>query len=138
MKTALVAMLMLIASVASAVKNPSLATVLTPDGSLMEGASGSFDPSGFRLTYGPDGEPRFTEEEVFCREPVPNPRGQVSDGTWYPLGSGMNNVVFSIAMSGSKVYAGGNFTQAGGNPAYHIACWDDDSWNPMGTGFWGG
>jgi len=38
------------------------------------------------------------------------------DSTWHPLGSGLKDWVFAIAVSGSDVYVGGDFTAAGGNP----------------------
>ena len=126
-------MLLVIASVAFAGRNASLATVLTPDGRIMEGASGSFDPEGFCLTYGPDGEPLFLEASLSW-EPAPFPEGQYDGGTWYTLGSGVNNLVFAIAVSGPDVYVGGDFTQAGGSPANNIARWDGSSWHSLGTG----
>ena len=73
MRTALAVMLMLIAAGVFAETNPALATVLSPDGSIMEGVSGSFDPAGFRMTYGPDGEPLFVEEESSPWESIPFP-----------------------------------------------------------------
>jgi hypothetical protein len=134
MKTALGVMFLVIVSVAVAETSPSLATVLSPDGRIMEGASGSYDPTGFRMEYGSDGEPLFVEEGSSPLAPVLPPAGQDLDGTWYPLGSGVNDYVYAIAVSGSDVYAGGDFTQAGGNPANHIARWDGSSWSALGSG----
>ncbi len=135
MKTALAAVLLLTASAAVAETNPSLATVLSSDGRIMEGVSGSFDPTGFRMTYGPDGEPLFLEESSSPWEPVPHPDGQDSEGTWYPLGSGMNNRVYAIDVSDTGLmYAGGTFTHAGDSEAFFIACWDGGSWHSMGMG----
>lgn len=62
------------------------------------------------------------------------------DGTrWSALGSGINDesgyaFVEAIAVSGSDVYAGGNFTEAGGVPARYIARWDGASWSSLGEG----
>src|SRR5687768_2785884 len=42
--------------------NGSLSTILKADGSVNPNATGSFDPTGYRLTHGPNGEPRFVSE----------------------------------------------------------------------------
>jgi Secretion system C-terminal sorting domain len=58
----------------------------------------------------------------------------VSPG-WNALGSGLNNTVLAIAISGSDVYVGGYFTDAGGNAnADRIARWDGNTWNALGSG----
>jgi hypothetical protein len=135
MKPVLAVMLLMITAVVFAETNPSLATVLTPDGRIMEGVSGSFDPTGFCMTYGPDGEPLFMEEGSPPWESVPLPYEQDSEGAWYPLGTGVSAIVYDIDMSDTGLlYAGGTFTYAGGSEAYHIACWDGSSWHAMGKG----
>lgn len=57
---------------------------------------------------------------------------------WEPLGSGMNNAVHDLAVfddgSGPKLYATGEFTMAGGQPAARIARWDGARWQAIGTG----
>jgi hypothetical protein len=50
------------------------------------------------------------------------------------LGSGVDSYVYSIAVSGTDVYAGGNFTTAGGNGANYIAKWNGNSWSTLGLG----
>ncbi len=57
-----------------------------------------------------------------------------SDANWFVLGTGMNSSVYALAVSGSNVYAGGNFTNAGGVSANYIAKWDGISWTPLGSG----
>lgn len=48
------------------------------------------------------------------------------DGSsWSALGSGTNDTVYALAISGSDVYVGGSFTTAGGNPAKFVAFWED-------------
>lgn len=125
-------------SIAIAEPGQPLATVLTPDGAVMEGVSGSFDPSGFRMTFGSDGEPLFVEEGSRTSDADPFPGGSDSEGTWYPLGSGIDGgQVNAIAVSGSDVYAGGSFAWAGGVPASDIARWDGSSWSALGSGVGG-
>jgi hypothetical protein len=46
----------------------------------------------------------------------------------------MNSVVRALAVSGSDVYAGGKFTNAGGSAANSIAKWDGSSWSALGSG----
>ncbi len=52
------------------------------------------------------------------------------------LGAGMNNDVNALAVDDGNniLYAGGLFTQAGGQPANKIAKWTGSAWQPMGTG----
>ncbi|MBI5170753.1 MAG: T9SS type A sorting domain-containing protein [Candidatus Eisenbacteria bacterium] len=63
-------------------------------------------------------------------------RYDVATNQWSALGSGMNALARSIAVSadGNTVYAGGDFTQAGGVNASKIARWNGSSWSAMGAG----
>ena len=60
------------------------------------------------------------------------------DGTsWSGLGSGMGGnapYVLALAVSGNTLYAGGEFTKAGGTNANYIAQWNGSSWSPLGSG----
>src|SRR5207249_8785497 len=42
--------------------------------------------------------------------------------------------VYALAVSGSDLYAGGVFTNAGGSAANYIAKWDGNRWSALGTG----
>jgi hypothetical protein len=53
---------------------------------------------------------------------------------WTNLGSGVNNTVETLAMSGSDLYAGGFFTVAGNHGANGIAKWDGGEWASLGSG----
>jgi hypothetical protein len=44
------------------------------------------------------------------------------------------NFVHALVVSGSNVYAAGQFTAADGNPANNIAKWDGSSWTALGSG----
>ncbi|NLX13678.1 MAG: hypothetical protein GXY44_08505, partial [Phycisphaerales bacterium] len=51
---------------------------------------------------------------------------------------GMNDIVRTMIAfddgSGSAVYAGGDFTEAGGATVGHLARWDGVHWRALGTG----
>jgi predicted small lipoprotein YifL len=57
-----------------------------------------------------------------------------SDADWVSLGSGINGWVAALAMSGTDLYAGGQFTTAGGVPASNIAKWNGSAWSALGSG----
>ncbi|MEY2410612.1 MAG: trimeric autotransporter adhesin, partial [Verrucomicrobiota bacterium] len=65
------------------------------------------------------------------------------DGSsWSALGSGMDGGpyyagVYALAVSGSDLYVGGNFTTAGGSAAKSIAKWDGSGWSALGSGIAG-
>jgi len=57
--------------------------------------------------------------------------------TWSALGSGLDGggaVVYTIAVSGSEIYAGGEFTTASGLQVNQIAKWDGRNWSALGSG----
>ena len=47
---------------------------------------------------------------------------------------GDNGQVNALAVSGSDLYAGGEFTTAGGVSANNIAKWNGSAWSALGTG----
>ncbi len=59
---------------------------------------------------------------------------------WSALGAGVSNPtsgtlsVNALAVSGTTVYAGGTFDQAGTVVAHSIAAWDGTNWSALGTG----
>src|ERR1019366_1654117 len=63
------------------------------------------------------------------------------DGSaWSPLGSGLGasdgspRCVYALAVSGTNLYVGGEFTTAGGVTANNIAKWDGNAWSALGSG----
>jgi hypothetical protein len=55
---------------------------------------------------------------------------------WFALGSGMDGPVHALAWDGvgASLYAGGDFTTAGGGAANRIARWNSGTWNALGSG----
>jgi len=57
------------------------------------------------------------------------------DGSgWSALSSGIDDLVLSLATSGTNLYAGGFFSVAGGVAATNIARWDGKAWSALGSG----
>ncbi len=84
---------------------PSLGTVLNADGTINTGTgvSGSFNPAGYSMDYGANGQPVF------------KPMGIESDGDDYWddrfFGEGTNSTIRAIAIAANgDVYLGGDFT----------------------------
>jgi LPXTG-site transpeptidase (sortase) family protein len=54
---------------------------------------------------------------------------------WAALGSGINGTVFAVGVDGyENLYAGGQFTSAGGVSANRVAMWDGSAWRALGVG----
>ena len=69
-----------------------------------------------------------------------------STSNWSALGSGISGIgangyaptVCALAVSGNTLYAGGDFTTAGGSAVNNIAQWNGSSWSALGSGISGG
>jgi hypothetical protein len=64
---------------------------------------------------------------------------------WSTLSSGLTDIyyswrsdVYALAVSGSDIYAGGYFTDAGGQTITNLAKWNGSSWSAVGSGIPGG
>jgi len=57
-----------------------------------------------------------------------------SQSSWSALGLGTNDWINTIAVSGTDIYVGGYFTEAGGSPVNYVAKWDGTSWSSLGSG----
>jgi hypothetical protein len=60
--------------------------------------------------------------------------GHLHDGSWQPLGDGVNHWGHAAISYGGDLVVGGRFTEAGGSSAQHIARWDGTFWHPLGAG----
>ncbi|HSA34507.1 MAG TPA: hypothetical protein P5077_12345, partial [bacterium] len=62
-------------------------------------------------------------------------RLDISSGTWYPLGTGVDNVVWHLAMDGAgTLFASGYFQNAGGIAVDDLARWDGAAWSAVESG----
>jgi hypothetical protein len=107
------------------------------------GGMGGVTPSVRALSVFDDGNgPRLYAGGGFeLAGGVPAVRIARWDGkAWSVLGSGLNNWVRALAVhddgsgGGAALYAGGDFTTAGGEPAVRIARWDGGDWSALGDG----
>lgn len=105
-------------------KGQALAGVLNADGTVKPGMAGSFDASGYRMEYAATGEPQFV------------PRTAGPDDKWDGQFGvpGVDGSVYAIAINGSDIYVGGNFTVASNIFANRIAKWDGSHWSALGNG----
>ena len=62
-------------------------------------------------------------------------RFNLTSNTWEAVGAGTNGRVRSLTVDeAGNVYAGGEFTEAGGVQANYIAKWDGSTWESLGEG----
>ena len=100
----------------------NISEALDGNGKIRSNISGSFSSTdGFKMSTGKSGEPVFHNENIEA-------------SNFLLMGSGVNATVFAIAVSGTDVYVGGNFTIAGGVPANYIAKWNGSVWSALGDG----
>ena len=62
--------------------------------------------------------------------------------TWSALGGGLSGPApanaYALAVTGTGLYVGGDFTTAGGAPASRMAKWNGTAWQALGAGVGGG
>jgi hypothetical protein len=117
---------------------PSLEKILNQDGTLdlSKRYSGNVNPAGWRMVQGKNGEPRFLRNnETDCS---PSRATAAGDENWddqfaFP-GPGLDGDVYALGVSGTDLYIGGSFTQAGAVNLKNIAKWNGSVWSSLGSG----
>jgi trimeric autotransporter adhesin len=109
-----------------------LDAIVGDDGSLSIGddAAGSYDPSGWVMTTGPDGVPRFFRKEDPRLLAVPG--DEHWDSRFGPPGVG--GPVHAVAAWGDEVFLGGSFRVAGTAIANNVVAYNTatNSWQLLG------
>ena len=127
----------------------NLASILNADGTLRVDSTtqGSFSAAGWQMVAGANNQLRFVQSSPAGK---PDSSGIKSpqlagDANWSPglvdgVSSGPSSAsIRAIAVSGTDVYIGGFFSQAGGIPANNIARWSTTThqWDAMHAGISG-
>ncbi|QNH62728.1 T9SS type A sorting domain-containing protein [Hymenobacter sediminicola] len=106
----------------------SLAEVLTLEGTLRPGATGSFNAAGYRLQTAPDGKPLFRTLGT----------AGAGDQNWQDaFGPSLGpdaEVRTTVVAPNGDVYIGGMFRNVGNVSANYLAKWDGTTWSSLGTG----
>jgi hypothetical protein len=117
----------------------SVSNIARWDGSQWHPLGSGVNSRVYALAFGPDGSLYaggwFTTAGGIAAHGIARWDGS----QWYPLGSGMGGVfssrVAALAVgSNGSLYAGGDFTTAGGVAANYIARWDGAQWHSLGSG----
>ena len=94
------------------------------DGPQAVAVSGATVYVGGSFTGVMAGMPQGTYNRIACWDGV----------AWQRMGDGVDGTVTSLAVAGTDVYAGGEFTTAGGQVAAdHLARWDGQAWSAVGS-----
>ena len=110
-------------------------SLLNADGTLnLDGSfNGSLDISGYSVVLDPVRGPIFGVEGSGNSSPM----NSVTPGDWAAIGDGggiVDGFVRDIAVNGTNVYIGGDFTDLANIPeADYIAKWDGANWSALGS-----
>jgi len=114
--------------------NNSVEQALDSEGRLKDGVVGSFDTRGYRMTLGPNSEPRF------IKAPNNIPDGGLGGPSSEQWGGGFRvnganaQIHAMVADSAGNLYVGGDFTVIGDVAANYVAKWDGENWSALGNG----
>jgi len=106
----------------------SVGEVLDERGSIKPNSSGSFNTSGYTMSYGKNKQPVFNK--------INSPKN-TETVTWGSLGkgrNGTNGTVYAMAVDDSgNIYVGGSFTLVSDIPANYIAKWNSttSTWSTL-------
>lgn len=107
-----------------------IASILAEDGSLIPSNNGSFDPAGYQLVTGKNGEPRFVSTDTLASCDAWNTQFSIN---------GTDGTIRAVVADGlGNVYIGGNFSLVGGVRANRVAKWNGTEWSALGSGLSGG
>ena len=116
-------LLTFLVSISLNAQQESIEKILDESGAIITKSSGSYNTSGYEMTYGKNNEPIFKKPALY---------------TWSSLGTGRNGTagnVHAMAVDGSgNIYVGGDFNLAGDIVVSHIAKWDGSSWSALTGG----
>lgn len=103
--------------------NSKPVSLFNPDGSINLDATqqGNLNLYGYRMQIDPFRGPVLANTTLIAG--------------WNAMGNGLDADVSAIVVSGTDLYVGGNFTDAGGiTDADYLARWDGTSWNAVAPG----
>jgi hypothetical protein len=107
--------------------------------SLGSGPANGLNGEVFALTVGSSGDIYAGGSFTQAGGLPANYIARWNDSAWSSLGTGttngVNNFIMTLAVAGNgDLYAGGNFSQAGGIAANRVAKWNGTTWSSLGTG----
>jgi hypothetical protein len=125
--------LLILCSFTHAQSNQQIEKVLDKMGAIKPHSSGSYNTTGYTMSYGKNNKPLFNK--------ITSPQN-ANTYTWGSLGpdssnNGVNDKVMAIAISGNDIYVGGYFTSLGDSTsANHIAKWNSSTkkWSVLPSG----
>jgi hypothetical protein len=132
-------------SVPQAEPSPLMKALVAPGDENWADLFGLADLDGDIFAMAPDAAGGFYAGGSFRRSGklTLNAIARWSGTSWLSLGSGVNSgvdgIIYAIAVSGSDIYVGGKFTKAGGIAANNIAKWNTTTgnWSALGSGIGG-
>ncbi|HOX56924.1 MAG TPA: immunoglobulin domain-containing protein [Candidatus Paceibacterota bacterium] len=139
----------LVAAPVSAQTSAPLASQLAPDGTLdlTRGFSGTLDARGWTMVAAPGSGPRFVRSTTASPASAsgafaggPRESAVEGDNNWdgrFVAPPGVDGVIHALAVSGTSLFVGGDFSSVGGISASNVARWNGTAWEALGDGVGG-